>query len=55
MKTTLSLLVLSVFIAAMSCKEEEQSPAEPVKESLPEKFIVVLGVAQDAGYLSCIG
>lgn len=34
----------------MSCKEEEQSPAEPVKESLPEKFIVVLGVAQDAGY-----
>lgn len=50
MKTTLSLLVLSVLIAAMSCKEEEQSPAEPVKESLPEKFIVVLGVAQDAGY-----
>lgn len=34
----------------MSCKEEKQSPAEPVKESLPEKFIVVLGVAQDAGY-----
>jgi len=34
----------------MSCKEEKQSPAEPVKKSLPEKFIVVLGVAQDAGY-----
>ena len=50
MKTTLSLLVLSVFIAAMGCKEEKQSLDKAVKKALPEKFIVVLGVTQDAGY-----
>ena len=50
MKTTLSFLIVSVLITAMGCKDEKQFPAEAVKKSLPEKFIVVLGVAQDAGY-----
>lgn len=50
MKTTLSFLIVLVLVAAMGCKEEKQSLDKAVKKALPEKFIVVLGVTQDAGY-----
>lgn len=50
LKTTLSLLIAAILIASINCKEGKQSPGPVVENFLPEKFIVLLGVAQDAGY-----
>lgn len=50
LKTTLSLLIAAILIASINCNEGKQSPGPVVENSLPEKFIVLLGVAQDAGY-----
>lgn len=50
LKTTGSLLIAAILIASINCKEGKQSPGPAVENSLPEKFIVLLGVAQDAGY-----
>lgn len=48
MKNILSFIV--AFLVLTACKTKGNSPAEKTEKSLPEKFLVVLGIAQDAGY-----
>ena len=39
-----------LFLAAESCRSKESSADSANKKTLPDKFLVVLGIAQDAGY-----
>jgi pyrroloquinoline quinone biosynthesis protein B len=42
---------LGLLISATGCKHGDKSPGKKiVRENLPDKFLLILGVAQDAGY-----
>ena len=47
-KVCLVAVVLLIVIAE-SCKSKHLSSAEESQKNLPDRFLVVLGIAQDAG------
>jgi len=49
LKAYLSHILACFILLLVGCKQKEQSSAID-KENLPDKFIVILGTAQDAGY-----
>ncbi len=50
MKTYLLIIICFLIVTAQSCHSKESSAVTIDEKKLPEKFLVVLGVAQDAGY-----
>ncbi|MEI7736909.1 MAG: hypothetical protein WCI49_15680, partial [Ferruginibacter sp.] len=49
MRILLILFIGIALLTTVSCHQQNSSPAVKA-EQLPEKFLVVLGIAQDAGY-----
>ena len=49
LKSLLSYIVTCLFFAAIACKQKSAGEDVTQKE-LPDQFLVVLGIAQDAGY-----
>lgn len=43
-------IVITSFILTTACREKKALNNDVVKKDLPEQFLVILGVAQDAGY-----
>lgn len=48
MRITLSFILICLILAA--CHTKKGPPIDKIAKPLPEKFLVVLGIAQDAGY-----
>lgn len=50
MKSTLFIILSFVIIAALCCNSKKNTSSANKEAGLPDKFIVVLGTIQDAGY-----
>lgn len=48
MRITLSFIIICLILAA--CHTKKGPPIDKIAKPLPERFLVVLGIAQDAGY-----
>lgn len=50
MRTILLFITACFLLTVESCRSKESSPVQVKQQNLPDKFLVVLGIAQDAGY-----
>ncbi|MEI8059300.1 MAG: MBL fold metallo-hydrolase [Ferruginibacter sp.] len=57
MKAILFLFIASLVLITISCHQQNASPLALKEQQLPDRFLVVLGIAQDAGYpqIGCKG
>ena len=50
MRTILLFITACFLLTVESCRSKESSPVQVKQQNLPDKFLVVLGIVQDAGY-----
>ena len=50
MRLFLIFIITSLILVHISCHSKDSSPATVNEQNLPDRFLVVLGIAQDAGY-----
>ena len=50
MRPFLTFIIAGIIFTQISCHSKGPSPAKVNEQNLPDRFLIVLGIAQDAGY-----
>lgn len=50
MRPFLAFIIPCLILVLISCRSKDPSPVKVNEQNLPDRFLVVLGIAQDAGY-----